>query len=136
MANSKPIGKNGDKHSDRKGVCSVSAFHTLNAANAGGAVSKQENHATPIADLFPEATVMFADIVQFTAWSSQRQPSQVLFLLEAIYEAFDRIARRHKGKYFFQNPEPDSGTGQRSKEPSLLTMCRNWPLSLQGRNDR
>jgi hypothetical protein len=29
----------------------------------------------PIADSFPEATVMFADIVGFTAWSSARDPS-------------------------------------------------------------
>lgn len=32
----------------------------------------------PIADLFPATTIMFADIVGFTAWSSTREPSQVL----------------------------------------------------------
>lgn len=30
----------------------------------------------PIANLFPEATVLFADIVGFTAWSSSREPTQ------------------------------------------------------------
>lgn len=47
----------------------------------------------PIADLYPETTVMFADIVHFTAWSSARQPSQVFTLLETLYFAFDEIAK-------------------------------------------
>lgn len=39
-------------------------------------------------------SVLFADIAGFTAWSSLRDPSQVFRLLEAIYSAFDTIARR------------------------------------------
>lgn len=31
----------------------------------------------PIADLFPETTIMFADLAGFTAWSSTREPTQV-----------------------------------------------------------
>lgn len=50
----------------------------------------------PLADLFPEATVIFADIVGFTAWSSTREPAQVFMLLETIYKAFDEIAARRK----------------------------------------
>jgi Adenylate and Guanylate cyclase catalytic domain len=50
----------------------------------------------PIADLFPETTVIFADIVNFTAWSSVRDPSQVFTLLEAVYNAFDDIARKRR----------------------------------------
>eukprot|EP00934_Nitzschia_sp_Nitz4_P004396 Nitzschia sp. Nitz4//scaffold538_size3491//2//1851//NITZ4_009265-RA/size3491-augustus-gene-0.3-mRNA-1//-1//CDS//3329554128//4386//frame0 len=50
--------------------------------------------AKPIAELFPSATVMFADIVGFTAWSSEREPSQVFELLEKIYSSFDQIAKR------------------------------------------
>jgi hypothetical protein len=34
-------------------------------------------HSKPIADLFPSTTVMFCDIVNFTAWSSVREPTQV-----------------------------------------------------------
>jgi class 3 adenylate cyclase len=48
----------------------------------------------PIADLFPETTIMFADISGFTAWSSTRKPCQVFVLLETIYKAFDEIAMR------------------------------------------
>ena len=50
----------------------------------------------PIADLFPQVSVLFADIAGFTAWSSVREPSQVFTLLESIFETFDAIAKRHK----------------------------------------
>jgi class 3 adenylate cyclase len=52
----------------------------------------------PIADLFPETTVLFGDIVGFTAWSSVRDPTQVFTLLETVYHAFDEIA--HKRRIF------------------------------------
>jgi class 3 adenylate cyclase len=48
----------------------------------------------PIADLFPETTLMIADMVGFTAWSSVREPCQVFRLLETVYHAFDQIAKR------------------------------------------
>jgi hypothetical protein len=48
----------------------------------------------PIADLFPNTTVMFADLAGFTAWSSVREPSQVFILLETVYRAFDMMAKR------------------------------------------
>ena len=50
----------------------------------------------PIADLFPNTTVMFADISGFTAWSSVREPSQVFTLLETVYKAFDTNAKRRR----------------------------------------
>jgi class 3 adenylate cyclase len=48
------------------------------------------------ADLFPETTIMFADIVGFTAWSSAREPNQVFLLLESIYHEFDVLAKRRR----------------------------------------
>jgi hypothetical protein len=48
----------------------------------------------PIADLFPQTTVLFADIAGFTAWSSSREPCQVFTLLETVYHAFDILAHR------------------------------------------
>lgn len=45
------------------------------------------------ADLFLETTILFADIVGFTAWSSTREPTHVFFLLETLFAAFDRIAK-------------------------------------------
>eukprot|EP00934_Nitzschia_sp_Nitz4_P005687 Nitzschia sp. Nitz4//scaffold314_size20990//18196//20845//NITZ4_008633-RA/size20990-augustus-gene-0.26-mRNA-1//-1//CDS//3329547476//5677//frame0 len=48
----------------------------------------------PLADLFLETTVLFADIAGFTAWSSAREPSQVFILLENVYGAFDKLSHR------------------------------------------
>ncbi|GKZ01341.1 hypothetical protein MPSEU_001085100 [Mayamaea pseudoterrestris] len=59
-------------------------------------LSGDEQAAKTIADLFPECTVLFADISGFTAWSSTRDPSQVFQLLEAIYNSFDDIAKSRK----------------------------------------
>jgi len=42
----------------------------------------------------PHSTVLFADIAGFTAWTSSREPTQVFVLLETLYGAFDKIARR------------------------------------------
>ena len=50
----------------------------------------------PIADLFPNTTIMFADINGFTAWSSVREPCQVFTLLETVYHGFDQIARARR----------------------------------------
>lgn len=52
------------------------------------------NTTEPIADLFPHATVLFADISGFSAWASEREPSQVFTLLETMFTSFDTIARR------------------------------------------
>ena len=48
----------------------------------------------PIADLFENTTVIFADLVGFTSWSSKRSPQEVFTLLETLYGAFDKIAAR------------------------------------------
>lgn len=41
---------------------------------------------------------MYADISNFTAWSTVREPGQVFILLETIYGAFDSVAKR-RGVY-------------------------------------
>eukprot|EP00934_Nitzschia_sp_Nitz4_P007117 Nitzschia sp. Nitz4//scaffold45_size130396//87784//91702//NITZ4_003463-RA/size130396-processed-gene-0.197-mRNA-1//1//CDS//3329552440//7107//frame0 len=50
----------------------------------------------PIAELFPSATVLFADISNFTAWASTREATQVFLLLEQVYSSFDRAAERRR----------------------------------------
>jgi Adenylate and Guanylate cyclase catalytic domain len=60
----------------------------------GGADEFAARNAKQIAELFPETTIMFADISGFTSWASGREPSHVFTLLEVVYGAFDRQARR------------------------------------------
>ena len=50
----------------------------------------------PIADLYNDTTVMFADIAGFTAWSSEREPTQVFQLLESLFCEFDAEAKTMK----------------------------------------
>jgi class 3 adenylate cyclase len=57
---------------------------------------KKDSGLQPIADLFPQCTVLFADIAGFTAWSSTREPAQVFILLQTVYQAFDSVANRRK----------------------------------------
>lgn len=51
--------------------------------------SLTDTSTKPVAELFLESTIIFADIVGFTAWSSVREPSQVFLLLETVYHRFD-----------------------------------------------
>ncbi len=49
-----------------------------------------------IADGFPEVSVLFADIVGFTAMSGGMNPEALVELLDALFTRFDDIARRHR----------------------------------------
>eukprot|EP00980_Cylindrotheca_fusiformis_P000032 scaffold14_cov130-Cylindrotheca_fusiformis.AAC.2 len=64
--------------------------NSLGSKNESG-----EMGAAPLADLFPNTSVVFADMAGFTAWSSAREPQQVFMLLENIYGALDTIANRY-----------------------------------------
>ncbi|CAJ1939145.1 unnamed protein product [Cylindrotheca closterium] len=79
----------GKKQDNRRLILERSGSMNFQAA-------KELVDSKPIADFFPEATIMFADICGFTAWSSMREPSQVFTLLESLYHSFDQIARRRK----------------------------------------
>jgi class 3 adenylate cyclase len=49
-----------------------------------------------IADRFPEVTVLFADLVDFTASSDRSSPERVVQVLDDLFTAFDRLAARHR----------------------------------------
>ena len=81
-----------------------SVFENLTASAPKGRLSiylqernggdTKESRDAPIAEMFPHTTIIFADIVGFTAWSSQREPAQVFTLLETLYRRFDVVAKR------------------------------------------
>ena len=52
--------------------------------------------ASPIAELFPETTIMFCDIVGFTSWSATHTPDDVFELLERLFWEFDALAAELK----------------------------------------
>ncbi len=47
----------------------------------------------PIADFFPQCTVLMADIAGFSSWSSEREPSQVFQLLQTVFFHFDKVRK-------------------------------------------
>jgi class 3 adenylate cyclase len=48
-----------------------------------------------IADGFPEVTVLFADLVDFTRRSHRSSPERVVRVLDDLFSALDRLAERH-----------------------------------------
>jgi class 3 adenylate cyclase len=48
-----------------------------------------------IADGFPEVTVLFADLVDFTRRSQRSSPQQVVQVLDELFTAFDQLTKRH-----------------------------------------
>jgi len=85
------IGPDATTETTKKGK-NLKTFMSSSHDGTGGGDSSD----APLADLFLEATVLFADISGFTAWSSSREPVQVFTLLESIYQSFDQIAKRRR----------------------------------------
>lgn len=51
--------------------------------------------AQMIVDRFDAVTVLFADLVGFTALSSKTSPEQLVTMLNELFSAFDQLAERH-----------------------------------------
>ena len=48
-----------------------------------------------IADSFPEVTVLFADIVDFTSLSARIAPEQLVSMLNRVFSVFDQLAEKY-----------------------------------------
>jgi adenylate cyclase len=48
-----------------------------------------------IADIFPEATLLFADIVNFTQISTQLSAEKLVVMLNDVFSAIDELAEKH-----------------------------------------
>ncbi|MGB3402952.1 MAG: transporter substrate-binding protein [Microcoleaceae cyanobacterium] len=55
---------------------------------------KQDHQS--IAERFDQATIMFADLVDFTGYSSRISPSRLVDILNDIFSTFDELAIQHK----------------------------------------
>jgi class 3 adenylate cyclase len=67
---------------------------TTDASNNNSGLAVSNDDYAPIAELYPETTVMLADLAGFTAWSAVHEPSEVFMLLETIFYEFDVLASR------------------------------------------
>ncbi|OMJ91182.1 hypothetical protein SteCoe_6354 [Stentor coeruleus] len=49
-----------------------------------------------ITDKIPQVTILYADIVGFTAWSSERLPEEIVTMLSELFTMFDKNCVNHK----------------------------------------
>jgi class 3 adenylate cyclase len=52
-------------------------------------------NSPPIAEEFPNVTIMFSDIVGFTSWSSKHAPEDVFHMLETLFFEFDQLTDKY-----------------------------------------
>jgi hypothetical protein len=70
------------------------SFGVDDSMNSSSALNQILNQGS-IAQVYPDTTVIFADIVGFTSWSAPREPTQVFHLLEILYAGFDALAKNY-----------------------------------------
>jgi class 3 adenylate cyclase len=57
-------------------------------------VSRIRKGEIAIADRFPDATILFADLVDFTDLASRHSPGRMVELLNGLFSEFDKLAKR------------------------------------------
>lgn len=61
----------------------------------GPVAERLKDSQSTIADGFADVTVMFADIVNFTAIAAGMSPSQIFSMLNRVFSTFDALAEKH-----------------------------------------
>jgi guanylate cyclase len=56
---------------------------------------KLKDQAQPIADQIGAASILFADVVDFTPWSERQSAAEVVGFLDHLFSHFDALAERH-----------------------------------------
>lgn len=77
-------GRTIERGKNKSGPTQIKTFLSSGLAGMPMATGVGGVDSDPIAELFPQTTVLFADIAGFTSWSSDREPSQVFRLLEKV----------------------------------------------------
>ena len=86
------VGSRGSRYG-RRGSSRGSAKGNADPSQRNNSMGSDNPYGSkPIADHFSATTVLFADLVGFTAWSSVRERVAVFTLLETIYHAFDKVS--------------------------------------------
>lgn len=67
----------------------------LNILPQSIAARLKQSSTTTLAEQFPEASVLFADIVGFTQLSTRIPPTEMVELLNQIFSLFDQLAEKH-----------------------------------------
>jgi guanylate cyclase len=57
---------------------------------------KLKAETQPIADHFASASILFADVVDFTPWSDRLPPAEVVGYLDHMFSHFDELAERYE----------------------------------------
>jgi guanylate cyclase len=61
----------------------------------GSVADRLKAQTRPIADQIGSASILFADVVDFTPWSEQLRPHEVVGCLDHLFSHFDDLAERH-----------------------------------------
>ncbi len=61
----------------------------------GSIAERLKTNPHTIADQFSEASVLFADVVDFTSWSKDLRPAEVVGMLDRLFGEFDELADRY-----------------------------------------
>ena len=56
---------------------------------------KLKDETQPIADHFGSASILFADVAEFTPWSERLPPAEVVGYLDRLFSHFDALAERY-----------------------------------------
>jgi len=56
---------------------------------------KLKDETQPIADHFGSASILFADVAEFTPWSERLPPAEVVGYLDRLFSHFDELAERY-----------------------------------------
>jgi hypothetical protein len=92
----------------------------------------------PIADAYPETTVLFADIVDFTGISSRVSPDQMVGMLNAVFidsrpDMDSRRSRRSATRTWSSAGCRRRGSTTPRRSPRWRSRCRPWYASTSRR---
>ena len=70
-------------------------YNLLNKIFPRSVVNRLRDGESPLADYYPTVSVLFLDLVNFTALSSKIPSRQLLYLLNSIFDACDEVVDKH-----------------------------------------